>query len=154
MNPLIFTRDLPAPVDEVFRLWTTPMGIATFFAPDCRVDAVPDGPYEIYFDPDAPPGERGAEGMRVLSVDPPRFFSFTWNGPPSIPTIRAQRLWVEIRLEPLEAGRCRLTLINGGYGDGPDWAETQQYFRRAWGEIVLPRLEKSLIDGPTDWKER
>ena len=91
-------------------------------------------------------GRRGAEGMRVLAADPPLFFSFTWSGPPSIPSIRRQRLWVEIRLESVPGGGCRLTLINGGYGDGPDWAEAQGYFRRAWGEIVLPRLEKSLID--------
>jgi uncharacterized protein YndB with AHSA1/START domain len=45
---------------------TTPEGIRTFFAPDCKVDLRVDGAYEIYFSPQAEPGERGGEGMRIF----------------------------------------------------------------------------------------
>jgi len=150
MDPLIFHADLPAPIDDVWAAWTTEDGLTSFLAPACRVSCVPDGPYEIYFDPDAPEGRRGSEGMRVLAVEAPRFLSFTWNGPPSLPRIRAQRTWVEIRLESQREG-CRLTLVNGGYGEGPDWIEAHRYFRRAWGNVVIPRLRRYLDHGPVDW---
>ena len=150
MDPLSFTIRLPSGPLEVWDAWTTETGIRGFFAPDCRVDIRPDGPYEILFNPDAPPGERGAEGMRVLAVERPGFLSFTWNAPPSIPSIRAQRTWVEIRIAGTESG-CQLTLTNGGYGDGADWAAARDYFRRAWGEVVLPRLELYLTGGPVVW---
>ena len=45
----------------------------------------------------------------------------------------------------------RLTLTNGGYGNGADWDRARQYFEKAWGDIVLPRLEDSLREGPIDW---
>jgi hypothetical protein len=36
--------------------------------PDCKVDLRVDSAYEIYFAPEAKPGERGGEGMRILGL--------------------------------------------------------------------------------------
>ena len=47
---------MKAPVEAVWQAWTTSEGIKSFFAPDARVEARPDGPFEIYFNPYAPPG--------------------------------------------------------------------------------------------------
>ena len=70
-------------------------GVKSFFAPDCKVDLRPDGKYEMYFNPEAPWGERGGEGLRVMSVQPMKMFSFTWNAPPHLPddsgTVRQRR---------------------------------------------------------------
>lgn len=52
---------VPAGLDEVWNAWTTEDGIRSFFAPDVRVRLEVGGPYEIYFDPQAEPGRRGAE---------------------------------------------------------------------------------------------
>ena len=150
MEALNFTTHLSAAPEEAWDAWTTDSGIRGFLAPDCHIEIRPDGPYEIFFNPDAPPGERGAEGMRVLAVEKPGFLSFTWNAPPSIPTIREQRTWVEVRIAAADTG-CRLTLTNGGYGDGEDWAAARAYFLRAWGDIVLPRLEQYLAGRPVAW---
>ena len=51
----------------------------TFFAPDAKIKAVAAGPYGMYFRKDAPAGSRGAEGCKVLSVDPMRSFAFDWS---------------------------------------------------------------------------
>src|SRR5512136_1989706 len=59
-----------APAEEVWRAWTTLDGIRQFFAPDARLEIRPNGPYEILFDLDAPPGRQGAEGCKVLSFVP------------------------------------------------------------------------------------
>ena len=56
---------VPASVNEVWHAWATEEGIVTFFAPACNVELRVDGPYEIFFNPEAEPGQRGAEGMRV-----------------------------------------------------------------------------------------
>ena len=61
---------LDAGVAEVWDAWTTGDGIRTFFAPDCHVDLRVDGLYEIFFAPDAPEGERGADGMRLMVIEP------------------------------------------------------------------------------------
>jgi len=57
-----------ADLKEVWDAWTTEKGITSFFAPACNVDLQPDGPYEIFFNPDSPPGERGGEGLRIMSM--------------------------------------------------------------------------------------
>ena len=36
-----------APVDAVWQAWTTTEGVKSFFAPDARVEARVDGPFEI-----------------------------------------------------------------------------------------------------------
>ena len=61
-------RAVQAPVAEVFKAWTTEEGITTFFAPKGKVDLRVDGTYDIWFNPTGKPGERGAEGMRILDI--------------------------------------------------------------------------------------
>ena len=67
-----------APVDAVWQAWTTTEGIKTFFAPDANVEARVDGPFEIYINPLAPPGQKGADGMRFLAVQDRKMITFTW----------------------------------------------------------------------------
>ena len=141
-----------APVAEVWKAWTTPEGIATFFAPVGRVDLRVEGTYDIWFNPDGRPGERGAEGMRILDVDPMARFAFTWDAPPSIPTIRGKRTMVVIDFEPVGEGVTRVRLTHLGWGEGEDWDRAYEYFDRAWGGHVLPRLVRRFADGPLDWR--
>ena len=80
-----------APVEAVWNAWTTTEGIKSFFAPDARVEARPDGPFEVYINPYAQPGMKGADNMRFLAVQDKKMISFTWNAPPSLPEARKQR---------------------------------------------------------------
>lgn len=140
-----------ASIDDVWRAWTTDDGVRTFFASDNRVDARPKGPYEIYFDPEQPPGLRGGEGMIVLAIQAPRLLSFTWNAPPRLPAVRGQLTHVTVRLAETGDGRTRVTLSHDGWGDGGEWDEAFQYFRRAWFDVVLPRLQYRFAHDPINW---
>lgn len=142
-----------ATLDEVWEALTTEAGIRSFFAPAGNVDLRVDGPYEILFDPDAPPGERGAEGMRVLAFQPKTMLAFTWNAPPHLPEVRGQLTHVLIRLRRREDGRTQVTLVHSGWGEGGQWDEAFAYFERAWGDIVLPRLQYRFAEGPVDWSD-
>jgi len=125
---------------EVWRAWTTPEGVRSFLAPECRIEMVPGGAYEMLFDPSAEPGSRGGEGNRVMAFQEGRMLSFSWNAPPSLPEVRRQRTHVTLRFLPEPGGCCRVVLVHDGWGDGGEWDEAYAYFLRAWGEIVLPRL--------------
>jgi uncharacterized protein YndB with AHSA1/START domain len=57
-----------ASVDAVWDAWTTEAGVRSFFAPACAVELRVNGPYEIVFNPEAKPGQRGAEGMRDEAI--------------------------------------------------------------------------------------
>lgn len=140
-----------ADLKDVWDAWTTEQGVKTFLAPDCRIDLRPGGLYEIYFNPDASPGERGGEGLRVMAVQPMRMFSFTWNAPPELSEVRDQHTHVVLRFTP-EGGGTRVSLYHDGWGSGGQWDQAFEYFQRAWGEIVLPRLKYRFEHGPVDWE--
>jgi uncharacterized protein YndB with AHSA1/START domain len=142
---------LPAPVDQVWTLWTTRAGLTSFFAQGARIEPRVDGLFEILFMPSAPAGKRGAEGLRILAFEPPRRLSFTWNAPPDQPYARAQRTVVTIDLADDGNGRTRLTFTHAGWGSGPEWDKAYDYFDGAWGGFVLPMLKHRIENGPVDW---
>jgi uncharacterized protein YndB with AHSA1/START domain len=140
-----------APIGEVWKAWTTSEGVKSFFAPDAHVEARSGGPFEIYMNPYAPPGMKGADDMRVLAVQEPGMISFTWNAPPSQPEIRAQRTVVIVRLRPVDEKNTEVTIHHLGWGEGEKWDATYAYFDRAWGNVVA-NLQKRFREGPIDFK--
>ncbi len=142
-----------ASVDAVWEAWTTEQGVKTFFAPACNIDLRANGLYEIFFDPDAEPGKRGADEMRILALQPKNMLSFTWNAPLHLPNVRWQLTHVVIRLRELEAGQTLVTLTHDGWGEGEEWDAALAYFVRAWGDVVLPRLQHRFSVGPVDWDD-
>ena len=139
-------------IETAYRVWTTPEGIQSFFAPEAIVDARPEGAFHLHFNPYGPPGLKGADDMRFLAVQAPRFLSVTWNAPPHLPEARKQRTVVSVRLAPEGEGQTRVTLRHAGWGDGGEWDQAFLYFDRAWGH-VLANLRKRFETGPMDWSE-
>lgn len=144
---------VPAPVDEVWKVWTTAEGAESFLAPRCRIEARPGGAFEILFDLTAEPGEQGSEGMTVMAVQAPAMLAFTWNAPPHLAEVRGQRTHVVVRLAAAGPGSTRVTIRHDGWGDGGQWDEAFAYFERAWKQVVLPRLRHRFTVGPVDWRQ-
>ena len=140
-----------AGLKDVWGAWTTEEGVKTFLAPECKIDLRPGGAYEIYFNPDAPEGQRGGEGNRVMAVQPMHMFSFSWNAPTTLPEVRDQRTHVVLRFYPGVSG-TRVTLYHDGWGSGGQWDQAFEYFQSAWKEVVFPRLKYRFEHGPLDWK--
>jgi len=143
---------LDATLEQAWQAWTTREGIISFFAPDANVEARAGGPFQIYIDPLAAPGMKGADEMRFMALQPMRMLSFDWNAPPSLPEVRKQRTFVVIRFEPVGDKQVRLLLTHIGWGEGGEWDKAYAYFDRAWGN-VLNNLRKRFDSGPVDWTE-
>jgi|TARA_Y100000310_G_scaffold277468_1_gene295222 uncharacterized protein YndB with AHSA1/START domain len=143
--------DVPADIQTVWRAWSSEQGVKTFFAPSANVDSSAGGLYEILFFPDEAKGLRGAEGTRLIAVEPPNRLVFTWNNPPIYPRIRWQYAVVEVRLVEIEVNRTRVQLTHSLFGDGADWEGAYEYFSGAW-PIVFKRLVQSFENGPVDWR--
>lgn len=142
-----------APVDRVWRAWTTRDGVRSFFAPDCQIDLRVLGKYDILFNPLAPVGRRGAENNLILAIQQNKLFSFTWDAPPQFPRIREQRTSVVLRFLRLDENKTKIIFNQTGWGEGEDWIHAYDYFVQAWGEVVLPFLKHSLEVGPVDWNQ-
>ena len=141
---------VPASLDQAWAAWTTREGITSFFSPDAEIDARVGGAFHIHMDPSAPAGQKGADDMRYMAVQPKKMISFDWNAPPSLPEARAQRTFVVVRFEPLNEKETRVRLHHTGWGDGGQWDQAYAYFDRAWPR-VLENLRKRFETGPIDW---
>jgi uncharacterized protein YndB with AHSA1/START domain len=139
-----------ASLDEVWQAWTTRAGIVSFFAPDAKVEPRVGGAFEVYMDPGAAAGMKGADDMRFLALQPKQMISFDWNAPPSLPEARQQRTFVIVRFAPVTDKSTRVSLHHTGWGDGGEWDKAYAYFDKAWGG-VLGNLQKRFDQGPQDW---
>lgn len=143
---------IKASLDQAWQSWTTREGIVAFFAPDARIEPRVGGAFQIYIDPGAAPGMKGADEMRFLALQPKKMLSFDWNAPPHLPEARAQRTFVILRFEPVSETETRVRLHHTGWGEGGEWDKAYAYFDRAWGN-VLANLKKRYDSGPQDWTE-
>lgn len=141
---------VPASLDQAWAAWTTREGITSFFSPGAEIEARVGGAFHIHMDPSAPAGQKGADEMRYMAVQPKKMISFDWNAPPSLPEARAQRTFVVVRFDPVNDHETRVTLHHTGWGDGGEWDQAYAYFDRAWPR-VLENLRKRFETGPIDW---
>lgn len=136
------TIDLPKA--DVWRLISSADGWKESMNLDSAIELKPGGKFELYFVADAPAGQRGSEGCKVLSVIPGQLLSFDWNAPPTFKNARERRTWVVFRLDELGPTRTRLRIDHLGFGEqakeNPDhraeWEEVRAYFQKAWPRVV------------------
>jgi uncharacterized protein YndB with AHSA1/START domain len=140
---IVTTIDVNAPVDTVWARWTTEKGIKRFFAAEPHIELTTLGRFDLYFNPSAPEGQRGAENNRVLAWQQNQMLSFTWDAPPTFPDIRKQRTVVIVRFTELPGNKTSVTLTHTGFGNGKDWDTVFGYFGKAWSDFVLPNLKYS-----------
>jgi len=155
LEPLSFEVTVAAPLADVWRAWSTEEGAESFFAPKVHLELAPLGRFEVLFSPDAPPGQRGAEDLRILAYAPERMLAFEWSAPPSFARARAARTFVVVELEPAGAARTRVTLLHQGFAEqaartpdaAAEWRDVRAYFDKAW-PTVLAALEQRFAKGP------
>ena len=143
---------LAAPIDVVYKVWTTKEGLESFFAPECKIDLKLFGDLHIHFFPDNKPGQKGAEDEKIISFEENKMLSFTWGFPPSIMNLRNnQKTIVLLRFKDTGFGQTIVTFIQSGWGDSDEWRLGYEYFYEAWGDVVLARLQYIFEHGVIDW---
>ena len=135
-----YSVHVPVSAQTAWELWANSEGLAKWWTPHTRVDLRPGGHYEIFFEPDEPPGDKGGDWCRVLSFYPGKMLSFTWNAPPRLKT-RPDQTWVVLFFED-EDGGCNVTLDHFGWPESglaapeSDWPATFEYFETAWRYVM------------------
>jgi len=138
------------PISDVWTLWTTNDGITSFLAPKANIRLEVQGPYEIFFDPEAPLGFRGTEGCKVIGFDPMKTLSVEWKAPPQFPNVRRQKTCVDIYFERVEA-LTKVRVAHSGWQEGEEWDEAYEFFDHAW-DLDLARMQQRFSSGPIDWR--
>jgi len=128
--------EVSAPPTDVWSAWTTNEGIASWWGPAAsNIDLRIGGPFEILFSLDAPEGERGSEGCRILAYVPGESLSFTWNAPPQLP-LRSANTWVVLTFADAPPDATKVRIVHTGFLDGPDWDDYMAYFENAWDFVL------------------
>ena len=121
---------------DAWEAWVDPARVTNFLGAQARIDLRIGGRYEIIFLPDAPEGQQGAEGCRILAYLPGEMLAFSWNAPPQLAEIRSSHTWVVVTFHGSPEGPTRIRLVQTGFGEGPVWDEDVAYFNRAWGTVL------------------
>ena len=145
MKKIIRKQTFNLPVADLWKKWSSKEGLNKFFGVDSKMELKIGGPFEIYFTDQVPEGSRGSEECKVLSYLPNEMLSFSWNAPPSIPSIRAlgPSSWVVLQFASIASNKTQLTLTHLGFQEGEDWDKKYDYFDQAW-TYVFQNLEKSI----------
>lgn len=144
---------LPAPPDEVWRLFSTTEGLSSWVAPVAAIDLRIGGIWEASYRMDAHLGDQGNIRNRVLSYLPQRMLSIAVDSaPPGFPHPELiQRVWTVIELEPAGEGRTRVRVSMLGYGEGADYDELYAMFDQG-NALTLRKLAERVRNGRTNWQ--
>ena len=135
---------VPVDSSSAWMLWAGSEGLAQWWTEHTRVELRPGGHYEILFNPEEAPGDRGGDWCRVLSYLPGKMLSFTWNAPPTLAT-RPLHTWVVLTFDPDVEGTV-VTLTHLGWPESgladpaSDWQATFEYFEDAWSYVMAKFL--------------
>ncbi len=131
---------IPTSIDSLWNAWTTNDGLQSWLIDNTDVELKIGGKFEIYFAMDVPDGSRGSEKCTILSYAPESMLSFSWNAPPTIPSLRklGPCTWVVLNIERVDDSHTKLKLTHYGIkSDANDWDAYLAYFQSAWPQVFL-----------------
>ncbi len=141
IRSLVVERSVDADPMSAWRDWTSSRSLAEWWpVKETRIDLRVGGPIEMFFDPEAPPGDQGSEGCRFLSYVPGEMVSFTWNAPPHL-SLRKVNTWVVITFSRRLDESTDVRLVHTGFLEGEDWNAYMSYFESAWSYVLDLQVE-------------
>jgi uncharacterized protein YndB with AHSA1/START domain len=142
---LVIEMEVPAPVSEVWRAFSTSQGLSTWLTPNAVVDLRPGGEWTAHF----PGGSTG--GGTIVSFVPEKEIALAALAPDKFPQVRAERTRATFQFEP--RGRSTVVrLTQTGWKPGPEWTQAYEYLV-AGNAQLMATLHHRFVSGPIDWNK-
>ena len=142
---LVIQVEVPAPVHEVWRAFTTSEGLTTWLTPEATVDLRPGGEWTARF----PGGSTG--GGTIVSFVAEKELVISALAPDRFPHVRAERTRAVFAFEA-RGDSTIVRLTQSGWKSGAEWTSAYEYLVAGNAEL-LSTLHKRFVDGPMDWKK-
>jgi uncharacterized protein YndB with AHSA1/START domain len=140
---LVIEVEVPAPLHEVWRAFSTSEGLSTWLTPHATVDLRQGGEWTAHF----PGGSTG--GGTIMSFVPEKELVLAALAPDKFPEVRAERTRAVFQFEARgESTIVRLTQT--GWKSGDEWSRAYEYLV-AGNAQLLATLHRRFVDGPMDW---
>ncbi|WP_348260702.1 SRPBCC domain-containing protein [Telmatobacter sp. DSM 110680] len=140
---LVIELEVPAPVAEVWKAFSTSEGLSTWLFPHATVDLKPGGDWLVHF----PGGSTG--GGTIVSFVPERELVISALAPDKFPQVRETRTRAVFQFEA-RGNSTVVRLTQTGWKSGDEWTRAYAYLT-AGNAQLLATLHQRFVDGPTDW---
>jgi uncharacterized protein YndB with AHSA1/START domain len=137
--------EVPAPVGEVWRVFTTSDGLSTWLTPNATVNLRQGGEWTARF----PGGSTG--GGTILSFVPEKEIVLSAMAPNQFPHVRAERTRAVFQFEP-RGNSTVVRLTQSGWKSGAEWTSAYGYLV-AGNAQLMATLHQRFVSGPIDWKK-
>jgi uncharacterized protein YndB with AHSA1/START domain len=142
---LVIEVEVPAPMTEVWRAFSTSDGLSTWLAPNCEVDLRAGGEWTVHF----PGGSTG--GGTIVSFVPEKEMVIAALAPDQFPHVRADRTRASFQFET-HGNATIVRLTQTGWKEGAEWTRAYEYLL-AGNAQLMAALHHRFVDGPIDWKK-
>ena len=136
--------EVPAPVGEVWRVFTTSDGLSTWLTPNASV-ICGRGRMDCRF----PGGSTG--GGTIVSFVPEKELVLSAMAPNQFPHVRAERTRAVFSLSR-RGNSTVVRLTQSGWKSGAEWTSAYGYLV-AGNAQLMATLHERFVDGPIDWKK-
>ena len=137
---------LPVPQEAVWEAFATVEGLRKWAAPVIELDLRTGGTMLAHYDPDASIGSPGTIRTTILNYLEGELITYKANLTDRFPAkARAEDTYLQeiVRIVPLSAGSTRIVSTMVGWGTGPEWDETYEFFARG-NEYTYRQLANAL----------
>jgi uncharacterized protein YndB with AHSA1/START domain len=140
---------VPAPIEDVWRAFTTSEGFASWAARVARVDLRVGGEYETSYDPKAQVGAPGNIRNQIVTLVPLRLVVIrNVQAPPvtafDVPTF--QTLQTAVHFQRVDTRLTRVVLQNPGYRDGEKFDGVYTHFWTSFAnDTPAPRHDDARV---------
>lgn len=142
---------LPAPVAEVWALWSEPEQFRTWLAPVANIDLRPGGTMEAAYDASGHLGDPDNIRNRIVSVEPLQSIVIQVAHPPQGFPNEVRELATLIEFETVDEQSTRVRVSMFGYRDGQTFDDLYAFFARG-NAYTLRKLSERVTSGPTNWE--
>lgn len=144
-EPLVNEAIINAPVNEVWRLWTTADGIQSWMVARADIELRVGGLMRTRYADDGPLGDGKTIVNRVLAFEPERMLSMQVEKSPADFPWRdiVGAMWTVIYFQPLEPGMTNVRIVSLGFADDDPSRQMRAHFAKgnAW---TLEQLQKKF----------
>jgi uncharacterized protein YndB with AHSA1/START domain len=146
--PLVHEGSVAAPVEEVWKAWSTAEGQKAWMVAHSEVDLRIGGSMRTHYDPKGTLGDPGTIENTIISYEPLRMLSMkVHKAPQSFPFPNAIRsMWSVVYLDPEGPQSTRVRIVSLGFGADAAARAMRAFFDRG-NAYTLRKLQERFAPG-------
>ena len=146
-QPLVTEAVVNAPVDAVWKAWTTKTGLEAWLVAKTEIELKVGGTWRTSYSPESNLNDDLAIQSTILAFDPGRMISFrTTKQPKDFPYAGITSAWTVLYFEPAGAGTTRVVARMFGPFDGEEGQKLRAFFERG-NRYEMDKMVKFFENG-------